>query len=167
MRCWFWVTGNTGHFGKSYHCQYLEQLSEFIFVDRAIPELTISFPVLILPIFRQLFRLNVCFETSEYSFVQRITWLYVIFWRRYEIRENNHAHSTATSVHSIKLKVSTKHFWRKTTIARQKATFWFKLSMKIKFWHTWRMIRLTPGALGEHLAHQPAFTHSQVFALSI
>ena len=89
------------------------------------------------------------------------------FWRRYEIRENNHAHSTATSVHSIKLKVSTKHFWRKTTIARQKATFWFKLSMKIKFWHTWRMIRLTPGALGEHLAHQPAFTHSQVFALSI
>ena len=31
-------------------------------------------------------------------------------WRHYEIRKNNHAHSTATSVHSNKLTVTTKHF---------------------------------------------------------
>ena len=30
--------------------------------------------------------------------------------------------------------------------------------MKIKFWHTWRLLRLNPGAQGEHLPHQPVST---------
>ena len=79
------------------------------------------------------------------------------------MRENNHAHSTATSVHNNKLTVSTKHFWRKKRIARQKSTLWIKLAMTIKFWHTWRLLRLNPGEQEEHLTHQPAFT---AFALS-
>ena len=56
----------------------------------------------LLPIFHQLD-----------SFVRRVTWLCVIFWRHYEMRENNHAHSTATSVHSNKLTVPNKYFWEK------------------------------------------------------
>ena len=36
---------------------------------------------------------------------------------------NNHAHSTATSVHNIKLTVSTKHFCEEKKIVRQKSTF--------------------------------------------
>ena len=53
------------------------------------------------------------FHIFLYFFIRRVTWLCVIFWRHYEMRENNHAHSTATSVHSNKLTVSTKHFWEK------------------------------------------------------
>ena len=85
--------------------------------------------------------------------VRRVTWLCVIFWCHYEMMENNRARLTATSVHSHKLKVTTKHFWRKT-FARQKQTLWIKLDMKIKFWHTCRLLRLNPGARGNHLSNQ-------------
>ena len=81
------------------------------------------------------------------------------FWHHYEMRENDHAHSTATTVYSTKLTVSTKHSWGKKTFARQKATLWIKLAMKIKFWHTWRLLPLTPGALGEQLAHLSQLLH--------
>ena len=64
------------------------------------------------------------------------------------MRENNHAYSTATTVYSNKLTLSTKHSWGKKHW-RGKG----KLAMKIRFWHTWRLLPLTPGAQGEHLAH--------------
>ena len=47
------------------------------------------------------------------SFVRKVTWLCVTFWCHCDMRENNHAHSTAKPVHSNKLAVSTKHFWGK------------------------------------------------------
>ena len=55
----------------------------------------------------------------DYSPVRRVTWLCVTFWRHYEMRKNNHAHSTATSVHSTswqwQLNISRKkHFWSKS-----------------------------------------------------
>ena len=106
---------------------------------------------------------------QEYSFVWRATWLCIIFWQHYEMMENNHAHSTAMSAIVNKLTVSTKYFWEKKTFERQKLTLWNKFAMKIKFWHTWRLLQLhNPGAQGEHVTHQPAFTAftSQVFALS-
>ena len=53
--------------------------------------------------------------------------------------------------------VSTKHFWGKKTFAREKSTLWNKLAMKIKLWHTLRLLWLTPGAQVQHLAHQPVF----------
>ena len=34
-----------------------------------------------------------------YSLVRRVTWLCVIFWQHYEMREKNHAHATAMSVY--------------------------------------------------------------------
>ena len=94
---------------------------------------------------------------SWYSFIRRVTWLCVIFWRHYEMRENNHAHSTAMSLHSNNWQCQPNIFEEKT-FAKQKSALWIKLAMKIKFWHTWRLLRLNPGAQGEHLAHQPAFT---------
>ena len=39
------------------------------------------------------------------------------------------------------------------TFARQKATLLIKLTLKIKFWRTWKSFALTPGAQGKHLAH--------------
>ena len=36
------------------------------------------------------------------SSVRRVTWLCVIFWCHYEMTEDSHVHSTATSVHSNK-----------------------------------------------------------------
>ena len=53
----------------------------------------------------------------------------------YEMRENNHTHSTAMSVHSSKLTVTTKHFWGKN-IYKAKPTLCIKLDIKITFWHT-------------------------------
>ena len=102
----------------------------------------------------------------SYSFVRRVTWLCVIFWRHYEMRKNNHAHSTATTVYSTKLTVSTKHSWGKKTFARQKATLWIKLAMEIKFWHTWRLLPLTPGALA-HLSQLSHLSHKCLPSLRI
>ena len=70
---------------------------------------------------------------SEYSSVQRVTWLCLIFWHHYEIRENNHAHITARSVHSYKLSVTTKHFWERKHLQGKKRALWIKLDIKIKF----------------------------------
>ena len=68
-----------------------------------------------------------------HSFVQRVTWLCVIFWRHYEMRENNHAHPTATSVHSNKLAVSTKHFWRKKHLRGKSQPYELSLPWKSNF----------------------------------
>ena len=91
------------------------------------------------------------------SFVRRVTWLCAIFWRHYEMRENSHAHSTATTVHSNKLTVSIKRFREKKILVMQKPTLWIKFAMKTKFWRTWRLVPLTPGVQGKYLAHRPAF----------
>ena len=69
------------------------------------------------------------------------------------MRENNQAHFTTATVYSNKLTVSTKHSWGKKTFARQKATLWIQLAVKIKFWYRWTLLPLTPGGQGEHLAH--------------
>ena len=71
---------------------------------------------------------------KAYSSIRRVTWLCIIFWCHHEMRENNHAHLTAMSVHSHKLSVTTKYFWGKKTFARQKLTLWIKLCIKIRFW---------------------------------
>ena len=62
---------------------------------------------------------DISFKT-KHSPVRRVTWLCVISWNHYKMRENNHAHSIATSVHSNKLTVTTKHFWGKN-IYQEKA----------------------------------------------
>ena len=50
------------------------------------------------------------------------------FYHHFEIRENNHEHSTATSVHSNKLRVTTKYFWGKN-ICDAKTNFWIELDI--------------------------------------
>ena len=80
--------------------------------------------------------------------VRRVTWLRVIFWRHYEMRENSHAHLTVRSVHSFKLTMTTKHFWGKKHLQGKKPTLWIKLDIKIKFWRTCRLFRLNLGARG-------------------
>ena len=93
---------------------------------------------------------RVKYETSNF-FVQRVTWLCVIFWDHYEIGK--------TTTHMLQQHHSIVTSWQyQPTFARQKSTLWIRLAMKIKFWHTWKLLWLTPGAQGEHLAHQPGFT---------
>ena len=59
--------------------------------------------------------------------------LYIIFWFHYEMRENNHGHSKATSVHSNKLTVSTKHFWGKKHLQGKSQLYELSLPWKSFF----------------------------------
>ena len=115
---------------------------------------------------KQTFQKSMTHTVMSYSSVRRVTWLCVIFWRHYEMRKNNHAHSTATLVHSDELTVSTKHFWGKKQLRCKIQPYELSLPWKSNFdiekdclgWHRRRLPRLNPGVRGEHLAHQPAIT---------
>ena len=87
--------------------------------------------------------------TTIVLFFRRVTWLFVIFWRHYEMRKNNHTHLTGRSVHSYKLIVTTKHLRGKIP------TLWIKIDKEIKFWHTCRLFQLNPRSRGAiYLTHK-------------
>ena len=87
---------------------------------------------------------------------------FVILCRHYEMRENNHAHSTATSFNSNKLTVTAKHFWGRNiceTKANRMNSAWNKNQIL-----AYRQIASAKSLSARGASHQPAFMGHKCFS---